>query len=113
MLNRISKTVVLLAIAALSVIAQEPAPVNPSPDRRAGEGEGPFDRLVIRGITVIDGTGAPPRGPMDIVVERNRITEVRNVGSPGVPIDQRGRPAKGTKEIDGTGLYIMPGFVDC
>jgi imidazolonepropionase-like amidohydrolase len=113
MINRISKAVFLLAIATLMLTAQEPAPVNPSPDRRAGEGEGPFDRLVIRGITVIDGTGAPPRGPMDIVVERNRIVEVRNVGSPGVPINERGRPAKGTKEIDGTGLYIMPGFVDC
>ena len=22
------------------------------------------------------------------------------------------RPAKGTKEIDGTGMYVMPGFVD-
>ncbi|MFB3126326.1 MAG: hypothetical protein ACE1Z8_02470, partial [Candidatus Acidiferrales bacterium] len=36
------------------------------------EGEGPFDRLILRGATLIDGTGAPAIGPVDIVVERNR-----------------------------------------
>ena len=30
--------------------------VQPSPDRGPGEGEGPFDRLIIRGAIVIDGT---------------------------------------------------------
>ena len=40
------------------------------------EGEGPFDRLIIRGGILIDGTGAPPRGPVDIVIERNRIVKV-------------------------------------
>ena len=37
-------------------------------------GVGPFKRLVLRGATVIDGTGAPPIGPTDIVIENNRIT---------------------------------------
>jgi cytosine/adenosine deaminase-related metal-dependent hydrolase len=83
-----------------------------APDRRPGEGEGPFERLVIRGATVIDGTGAPPQGPMDIVIEGNRIAEVRSVGYPGVPIRPEARPAKGAKEIDATGMYVLPGFVD-
>ena len=69
--------------------------------------------MVIRGITVIDGTGAPPRGPMDIVVQNNRITEVSSVGFPGVPMNERGRPAKGTKEIDGTGHVLDAGFCRC
>ena len=69
--------------------------MHPTPTRQAGEGEGPFDRLVIRGVTVIDGTGAPPRGPMDIVVQNNRITDVSSVGFPGVPINERGRPGEG------------------
>ena len=86
--------------------------INPAPDRRPGEGEGPFDRLVIRGVTVIDGTGAQPRGPMDIVVEKNRIMEVRSVGVPHVAIAERDRPAKGTKELNATGMYLMPGFID-
>src|SRR5207249_165350 len=86
--------------------------VNPSPNRRAGEGEGPFDRLVIRGVTVIDGTGAQPRGPMDVVVEKNRIARVVGVGVPHVVIKESDRPARGSKEIDGAGMYLMPGFID-
>ena len=98
----------LIVAAAATLSAQ----MSPTPTRQAGEGDGPYDRLVIRGVTVIDGTGAPPRGPMDIVIEQNRIAEIRSVGFPGVPINERARPAKGTREIDGTGMYVMPGFVD-
>ncbi len=92
---------------------QRRAGVEPGPDRKAGEGEGPFDRLVIRGATMIDGTGAPPMGPVDLVIEKNRIAEIRSVGYPKVPIRETARPAKGTKEIDATGMYLLPGFVDC
>jgi hypothetical protein len=86
--------------------------MEPTPTRRQGEGDGPYDRLIIRGVTVIDGTGAPPRGPMDIVIAGDRIQEVTSVGYPMVPINERSRPAKGVKEIDGTGMYVMPGFID-
>ncbi len=88
----------------------------PAPDRTARDGAGPYDRLVIRGVTLIDGTGAAPQGPMDVVVEKNRIVDVVSVGVPHVAIRDRARPAKGTtansREIDGTGMYLMPGFVD-
>lgn len=87
--------------------------VAPAPDRRSDEGEGPFTRLIIRGATVIDGTGAPPLGPADIVIERNRIVEVRSVGYPQVPIRDAVRPTGAVKEIDATGMYVLPGFVDC
>jgi imidazolonepropionase-like amidohydrolase len=76
------------------------------------EGAGPYNRMVIRGATIIDGTGAPPQGPVDIVVEGDRIVEVRSVGYPGVEIDQEGRPDDGEYEIDASGMYVMPGFVD-
>jgi imidazolonepropionase-like amidohydrolase len=99
---------VLGAGLAAQQMAQQMAPTPP----RGSQGEGPFDRMVIRGITVIDGTGAQARGPIDLVVEQNRITEVASVGFPQVAINQQRRPAKGTREIDGTGLYLMPGFVD-
>ncbi len=83
-----------------------------APER--AEGEGPFDRLILRGGTLIDGTGAPAIGPVDIVVEKNRITEIRRVGSPGLPIkeDRRPKGGEGVKELDVTGMYILPGFVD-
>jgi imidazolonepropionase-like amidohydrolase len=93
----------------LTVTAQQ---MQPTATRGAGDGDGPHERLVIRGVTVIDGTGAPPRGPVDIVISQDRIAEITSVGFPKVAVDSRGRPAKGVKEIDGTGMYVMPGFVD-
>ena len=90
----------------------EPKPILKAPPR--AEGEGPWKKLILRGVTLIDGTGAPPYGPVDIVIEGNRITNIRNVGFPGVPIDPTKRPkleADG-KEIDLSGHYVMPGFID-
>ena len=83
----------------------------PASPRRADEGIGPAQTLVIRGVTVIDGTGAPPYGPMDIVIANNRISGVRGAGTPGVPM-RGNRPPQGATEIDATGMYAMPGFVD-
>ena len=87
------------AVCVTAVISLSAQQMNPTPNRQAGDGEGPFERLVIRGITVIDGTGAPPRGPMDVVVQNNRITDVASVGFPGVA-DQRARPAAEGREGD-------------
>ena len=74
-------------------------------------GEGPYERLIIRGATVIDGAGAPPVGPIDIVVEDGLIAGIVPVGAPGLPISDAGRPAAGTREIDASGMYVLPGFV--
>ncbi len=105
--------IAVMPLAAVEANGQEPMrDVQPAPDRRADEGEGPFERLIIRGAIVVDGTGAPPQGPMDIVVEGNRIQRVANVGPPGVPIDESRRPQDATKEIDAHGMYVLPGFVD-
>lgn len=93
--------------------AQENTPpdhVQAAPDRT--EGQGPYERLVIRGATLIDGTGAPPIGPVDIVVENNRITDIVIVGSPYLPINPNDRPAKGDYEIDASGMYVLPGFIN-
>ena len=83
-----------------------------SPDR--SEGDGPYDQLIIRGATLINGTGAPPIGPVDIVVEQNRITTIKTVGYPGVPIDDKDRPVAkaGAKEIDAHGMFVLPGLID-
>lgn len=77
-------------------------------------GDGPHSQLIIRGVTLINGNGAPPRGPIDIVVENNIIKDIRVVGYPNVPINQKRRPQlkKGGKELDATGMYLLPGFVD-
>jgi hypothetical protein len=82
------------------------------PDRADGEGIGQFERLVLRGGYLIDGTGAPPQGPVDIVIEKNRIAYRRIVGVPGLPIFPDERPEEGDYELDLEGQYILPGFVD-
>ena len=104
------KLIALFSLCYSLVIGQDV--VKKAPEIK--EGDGPFIQLIIRGITMIDGTGAPPIGPVDIVVKQNKITGIRAVGYPGVAINQDRRPVleQGGKEIDGTGLFIMPGFID-
>src|SRR5574339_1307401 len=100
--------------AARGVQAQRPgAPgtLTAAPARRSDEGRGPFQTLVIRGAILIDGTGAPPAGPVDIVVTGNRIQSIRSAGTPGVAL-RTGRPPQNPDlEIDATGMYLLPGFV--
>lgn len=78
------------------------------------KGDGPHSQLIIRGVTLINGDGSPPRGPMDIVVEGNKIVRMQIVGYDGVPINESRRPklAAGGKELDANGMYLLPGFVD-
>jgi imidazolonepropionase-like amidohydrolase len=86
--------------------------LTPAPNRRTDEGRGPFKTLVIRGATLIDGTGAPPQGPVDILVIGNRIAWVRGAGTPGLPLRTNRQPQTSDLELDATGMYLMPGFVD-
>ena len=88
--------VVALVLAAGHAAAQ----LRPAPARRPNEGSGPHQRLVIRNAMVIDGAGAPPRGPVNIVIEGNRIVSVGGAGQ------------NATHEIDARGHYVMPGFID-
>jgi N-acyl-D-amino-acid deacylase len=55
--------------------------------------------LVIRGGTVVDGTGAPAR-TADVAVDGGRITEVGRV------------EGRGAREVDADGLVVAPGWVD-
>jgi N-acyl-D-aspartate/D-glutamate deacylase len=55
--------------------------------------------LVIRGGTIVDGTGAPPV-PGDVAVDDGRITQVGRVD------------AEGAETIDASGCLVTPGFVD-
>lgn len=55
--------------------------------------------LVIRGGTVVDGTGSTPV-EADIAIEGGRITEIGRVA------------ARGKDEIDARGRIVSPGFVD-
>ncbi|GAA4644165.1 hypothetical protein GCM10023115_21250 [Pontixanthobacter gangjinensis] len=90
----------------LSTAAVAQNGMEPVPARQSDEGSGPYSSLVIRGATMIDGTGAPPEGPVDIVVKDSRIAAINRGGSPESVINSADRV------VDATGMFIMPGFVD-
>ncbi|TCO53164.1 N-acyl-D-amino-acid deacylase family protein [Actinocrispum wychmicini] len=56
--------------------------------------------IVVRGATVVDGTGAP-RYQADVGVQAGRIAEIAT-----------GRRLAGTRVIDAHGLVLAPGFID-
>ncbi len=49
------------------------------PDRTVGDG--PHQRLILRGGIAVSGEGATARGPMDIVIEKDRIPPTVNAGT--------------------------------
>jgi len=81
---------------------------------QSADGDGPHTQLIIRGVMLINGNGAPPQGPIDIVVENDIHKKIQVVGYPGMPIDSSKRPKlkSGGKELDCNGMYLMPGFID-
>lgn len=85
---------------------------KPTAERKAGEGQGPFRRLIVRGAMLIDGSGAPPSGPVDIVIENDRISDIVHVGAMKAMSGNKGRPHGADFEIDLKGAYVMPGIVD-
>ncbi|MBS1914848.1 MAG: amidohydrolase family protein [Bacteroidetes bacterium] len=98
-------TAIVLHICSFSQVPK-------APERK--EGDGPWTQLIIRGVILINGTGAPPIGPVDIVVEKNRITDIVILGSPGAMINSNRRPKlkDGGKELNCDGMYLLPGFID-
>ena len=104
------KKILILLCLLLPMVLHAQMP--DAPER--SEGGGPYDRLIIRGVHLIDGTGSPATGPVDVVVEGNVISSIRTVGYPGLPINDRRRPQadENTEVIDATGMYMLPGFFD-
>lgn len=112
LMRSLSGLALLVAVAGTPALAAPAAGVaveDPIPAR--AQGDGPYQRLVLRNVTIVNGTGAPAQGPFDIVLTGDRIAEIKSIGSPGA-IDESSRAAPGDHEIDLTGHYVLPGFVD-
>jgi len=99
---------VVLGVAGITPAAEPLAPATPqgggqapTPERQPGQGAGPFETLAIRGVMLIDGSGGPPAGPTNIIVEGNRIARVGG----RIPDDV-------DYVVEADGMYLMPGFVD-
>ena len=74
------------AVALLSIAADGPKPAEPT--------------TILKGGTVVDGTGAPPR-KADLAFKGERIVGVGEIDA---------KP--GDRVIDATGLVVAPGFID-
>ena len=103
-LRTLARATACAIVAASSAVAQAPS---------ASSGQR-YGRLLIRNAMVIDGTGNPTRGPMDILIEGGTIRSVRMSRATefsGTPVggDSAVRP---DRVIDGTGMYVMPGIID-
>lgn len=93
-----------------AVLAQGVAPAKVAP-ARGDESAGPFNRLVIENANLVDGTGAPNRGPVTIVIEGDRIVDIRG-GTTGGLHGVHGGYGEGARVIDAGGKFVLPGFVD-
>lgn len=87
MRQRVFPAAAVAALSAVAITAQAPQPAQT------------FD-LLIRNARVFDGTGNPAV-PADVGVRDGRIVAVGRVVN-----------AKATREIDATGKFVSPGFID-
>ncbi len=79
------------AIAALAMLVAAPVIAQPAAD---------YD-VIIRGGTLIDGTGSPGR-PADVAIKGDRIVIVGSVPA----------AATATRQVDARGRIVAPGFID-
>jgi hypothetical protein len=64
--------------------------------------------FVLKGATVIDGTGDPPRPDTTIIIDGSRITALSSNATANAEI----RSSAAKYILDLTGKYIMPGLFD-
>ncbi len=99
--------ILLTVVLSLNAVAQPPS----APDRQRGEG--PFERLILRGVMVVNGEGAPPTGPADVLIEGQLISQIRNLGiHEPVPEEARIQVRPGDRVLQLDGHYLLPGFID-
>ena len=60
--------------------------------------------ILVRGVTLIDGTGAAPRPDSSVVIQDGRIAAVGSAQEIEAP--------PGAQVLDGRGKFLLPGYVD-
>src|SRR5207244_6116861 len=91
--RRTMKTVVAVLLGVGAAIAATNASAQSA---SAPEQAGPFGSLEIRDVTVIDGSGAPAFGPVNIYIKGNRIERVVSVDA--IARERREEEGTGAKE---------------
>src|SRR5918992_2538072 len=126
---RANSRVVAALLAAGAALTPGPAPLG-AQVASADDGNAPiplgttkgekYNRLVLRNATIISGRGTPgtnrampPEGPVDIVIEGNRIVDIV-LADPVNTASARGQDFRptGDRVIDVKGMYVVPGLVE-
>jgi imidazolonepropionase-like amidohydrolase len=97
--------IIALAVTAAAVgwlTSADNAPAKPEPPQTSPSGAAPV--TVIRGATLIDGTGATPIADAAIVIRGSRIAALGPSGVVEVP--------SGARIIEAQGKFIIPGLAD-
>lgn len=81
------------------------------PARERQRGQGPHRYVRLANARIIDGTGAPPWGPADLLIENGRIIGLAKAGKAKFRTPAP-RPEE-VLEIDCSGRFLTPGLVDC
>ena len=71
---------------------------------RGDEARGPFPRLTVANAMLVDGTGAPPNGPVTLTIEHDTITRIARSRPEDLEADG--------EVIDVAGGYVLPGLID-
>jgi len=96
-------TAVLASSASCAAGAQETALKEATAPATSVANAGPHT-IVLRAQALIDGTSAPPRRRVDIVIRGNRIVEIFVSGSHPLP--------QGADVVDLGSLTVLPGLID-
>ena len=70
----------------------------------AQSGRSGVPSLALLHVTVIDGTGAPPKPDMTVIIAGYRIAEIAKSNTISIP--------RSTRTIDATGSFLIPGLWD-
>ncbi len=83
-------SVLFISVAAVSLVLLTAPPDKPA--------------LVFSNVTLIDGTGAPPKAHMRVIIANEHITALGPASNVLVP--------RGAREVDGAGKFMIPGLWD-
>jgi cytosine/adenosine deaminase-related metal-dependent hydrolase len=102
-----------MGAAAAAVVLAVPAARPLAAQGGAGPAQGgPYPTLLVRNITLIDGSGAPAYGPVNITIRRNVIERVDRADPISAGRGAAAGRVQADRVIDGTGMYAIPGLVD-